>query len=158
MKVYVVTEGEYSDYHIVGAFATREAAEKYCAVRHGSCSDLGDPINIEEYELQDGSNIQCDKVYRYIEFEYIEVFRRSYPDEILVNKSCSVDWEIGLSPKHIPLNIRRDRCRFNRTHRDVIYSGTIPINSHIDDSDKIKKIIYDHVAKYKAYNIEKTEG
>ena len=47
MKVYIVTEGEYSDYHIVGVFATREAAEKYCAV-HGNYSVYGDPINIED--------------------------------------------------------------------------------------------------------------
>ena len=30
MKVYVVTQGCYSDYHICGIFATEEAAKTYC--------------------------------------------------------------------------------------------------------------------------------
>nr|WP_296955237.1 hypothetical protein [uncultured Mediterraneibacter sp.] len=156
MKVYIVTEGEYSDYHIVGVFATREAAEKYCAV-HGNYSVYGDPINIEEYELQDGSNIQCDKVYRYIKFELQDVFKLDSSDEIFVKIDYSVVYEIGLSAKHIPLNIKCKVYYHDRKRKFVTYSGTIPINSHIEDPEKIKKIIYDHVAKYKAYNIEKTE-
>lgn len=34
-KVYIVTEGEYSDYHICAVFATRAEAETYCAVHDG---------------------------------------------------------------------------------------------------------------------------
>lgn len=29
--IYVVTDGEYSDYHICGVFSTKVKAEKYCA-------------------------------------------------------------------------------------------------------------------------------
>ena len=41
--VYILTEGEYSDYHIVATFSTKELAEE--ALNHCPNSD------IEEYEL-----------------------------------------------------------------------------------------------------------
>jgi len=43
-KVYVVTAGCYSDYHIVAVFSTKEKAEEYIAY-HGTNNTL------EEYEL-----------------------------------------------------------------------------------------------------------
>ena len=36
MKIYIVTDGAYSDYHIEAVFTTRENAEKYAAIH--SCS------------------------------------------------------------------------------------------------------------------------
>lgn len=45
MKVFIVTEGEYSDYQIKAVFSTKEKAEKYIDT-HGN-----DTVNIEEYEL-----------------------------------------------------------------------------------------------------------
>ena len=41
--VYIVTDGEYSDYHIVAAFGDKREAEKCIALLGGG--------NIEEYEL-----------------------------------------------------------------------------------------------------------
>ena len=43
MKVYVVTSGEYSDYHINAVFDSRKAAEVYCALGHGEM--------VEDYQL-----------------------------------------------------------------------------------------------------------
>lgn len=43
-KVYVVTAGCYSDYHIVAVFSTKEKAEEYIAY-HGT------DYNLEEYDL-----------------------------------------------------------------------------------------------------------
>lgn len=45
-KIYIVTEGEYSDYHICAVFSTREKAEEYVQ-SHGT--DYG----IEEYDLDE---------------------------------------------------------------------------------------------------------
>lgn len=57
-KVYVITEGEYSNYRIVGVTLNRKAAEQYCKnVKRVSKSWESVPI-IEEYELDafgDGS-------------------------------------------------------------------------------------------------------
>lgn len=45
MKVYIVTSGEYSDYHIECVFSTIEKAKKYIDTHSN------DTVNIEEYEL-----------------------------------------------------------------------------------------------------------
>ncbi|MBO5080351.1 MAG: hypothetical protein J6B82_05665 [Bacteroidaceae bacterium] len=47
-KVYAVTSGEYSDYHIKGIFDSREKAEEY--INYSTYSDLND---IEEYNLNE---------------------------------------------------------------------------------------------------------
>ena len=55
MKVYIVTNGEYSDYHIDRVFSNRTKAAYYCAVQnarhetHMAC----DNYRIEEFELSD---------------------------------------------------------------------------------------------------------
>jgi len=55
MKVYVVTAGCYSDYHIERIFTDKDKAEEYCKW----CYDSND---IEEYDIDD--NIELDKYYR----------------------------------------------------------------------------------------------
>lgn len=44
MRIFLVTEGDYSDYHVVAAFSTREKAEKFA-------KKFVNPPEIEEYEL-----------------------------------------------------------------------------------------------------------
>lgn len=44
MTIYVLTDGDYSDYHIIGCFSTNELAEKAAKVLGGS---------VEEYELDE---------------------------------------------------------------------------------------------------------
>lgn len=51
MKIYVVTDGGYSYYHIEAVFLSKKEAELYVAVRQGQ---------VEEYETADG-NIKIDK-------------------------------------------------------------------------------------------------
>lgn len=57
-KVYVVTAGDYSDYHIVEIFDSREKAEEY--VNHSTDSDLND---IEEYNLNEPKPDKSEKVF-----------------------------------------------------------------------------------------------
>ena len=58
-KVYVVTSGEYSDYHISAIFSTKEKAEMYQALRSDAESsssrywNLQINYEIEEYELDE---------------------------------------------------------------------------------------------------------
>ena len=49
MKVYVITQGEYSDYHICGVAVDAECAEKI----RKYFDDEWDPANIEEYDTDD---------------------------------------------------------------------------------------------------------
>jgi hypothetical protein len=51
MKVYVVTEGEYSDYSIVKVFLNKEKAEKYAEL-YGK-GDWFDTTRVEEYIVYD---------------------------------------------------------------------------------------------------------
>lgn len=49
MKVYVITQGEYSDYHILGVSLDRERAERIVQLYHDDNALWDQPI-IEEYE------------------------------------------------------------------------------------------------------------
>ncbi len=49
MKIYIVTKGAYSDYHIVKVFENKEKAEMYSKYN----SSNGDGCTIEEYETDD---------------------------------------------------------------------------------------------------------
>ena len=48
-KVYVVTSGDYSDYHIEEIFKNKESAEMYCAIHNKSREN--DFCEIEEYPI-----------------------------------------------------------------------------------------------------------
>ena len=47
-KVYIVTYGEYSDYHVVAVFMDRHEAEVHCAYKNGNCVSNGG-YRVEEY-------------------------------------------------------------------------------------------------------------
>lgn len=63
MKVYVVAEGCYSDYHIESIFSTRKQARNYVINR----DRLWNEWQIEEYELDDEYPETNDKLF---EVEY----------------------------------------------------------------------------------------
>jgi hypothetical protein len=48
MEIYIVTQGEYSDYHIVGVFTDKEKAEELCDF--GNEIDSWADTRIETYE------------------------------------------------------------------------------------------------------------
>ena len=52
MKVYVLTQGEYSDYHIVGVYSTKEKAQELCDAMRTN-GTLWDEPQVEEYELNE---------------------------------------------------------------------------------------------------------
>lgn len=68
MKIYAVTEGEYSDYHICAVFDDKKKAELYCAVREekdfldNKYYVFGDEYMIEEYDTND-ANIEGTVYY-----------------------------------------------------------------------------------------------
>lgn len=56
-KVYIVTAGSYSDYHILGAFLDKDKAERYVEI-HDNNRTYYDWLNVEEYNLLDES-LEC---------------------------------------------------------------------------------------------------
>ena len=57
-KVYVVTAGDYSDYHIVGIFDSREKAEEY--INHSTDSDLN---GVDEWVLNELKPDKREKIF-----------------------------------------------------------------------------------------------
>jgi hypothetical protein len=56
MIIYLVSEGCYSDYHIEGAFSTKELAEQYIKQNSpvdGDKDHYGRDFSVEEYELDE---------------------------------------------------------------------------------------------------------
>lgn len=59
MKIYVITEGDYSDYHICAVFTDKKKAELYCAINeekdfvNNNCYVFGDEYMIEEFDTDD---------------------------------------------------------------------------------------------------------
>lgn len=131
-KVYIVTSGEYSDYRIESIFTNREAAEKYCAVYQNRYDD--EPM-IDERDITDGSEIDCEHVYKAIFFS--------------MGKSGSLYYaDMRYSTKPFVLDI----CKNRHVGCWPIYgiSGYIPVTKTIISWDVKKKIIFDHVAKWKS--------
>lgn len=63
-KVYVITEGDYSDYRIVGVTLNRKAAKQYCKNVERVSEGWDSVPRIEEYELDDfGDGSEWCRVY-----------------------------------------------------------------------------------------------
>lgn len=139
-KVYVVTRGDYSDYHIEAVFPTRDSAERWCAV-HWKDNSYDYPI-IEEYDLEQPDILDDTKVYYAIFFVYNDKYEKS----IYGPSKPSYGIHLGTAP------FETDICR-NRGESYWKYegiSGYIPIKSEDINEDAALKIIYDHIAKFKA--------
>ena len=61
MTHYVITNGEYSDYHIVAVYADREEAYKVCKILNDRCEY--EDYKIEEFE--DGSLVRYENLNTY---------------------------------------------------------------------------------------------
>lgn len=53
MKIYIVTKGEYSDYHIIAATLSKQRAENIAKIY----SDNWDEAEVEEYEEMSGGEL-----------------------------------------------------------------------------------------------------
>lgn len=146
--IYVVTEGCYSEYHIDKVFSTKEAAEGYCALQNAnsfwktsekelyddSCWDY--EFRVEEYPLDDVQLIATErpmkKRYLYSAVDGYEFIRTS-----------GVTFEERNS-------VKVSECRGNTIRVAAILDYDMP-------EEKVKKIIYDEIARYKASGQTDTE-
>ena len=76
-KIYLITDGEYSDYHIVGAYSTRENAEKMLGYVSG---------DIEGWTLDDG----IDKICAGRKLTYVEIRRDGSIDKTMHDSGIDV--------------------------------------------------------------------
>lgn len=134
-KVYVVTAGEYSDYHIETICINREDAERYVCLYQGA--DL-EEMHIEEYPICNGKELAHVKINRGVRF--------------------SMHDSIGITSREIVYSSRpvRTNVKSYSNFDEKIYHGTVslPDRFSIDNHEAIKKLIYDAVAKFKAEELE----
>lgn len=122
-KVYVVTEGSYSDYHIVAIFSDKNNADIHAALLN-STESFYDEARVEEWDVDDVEIDTCKKLIHYATVYYCK-------GEIThVNISNGID---GLIKFDQPIKIGYDYSAF--------------VNVRADDIDKAKKIFYDKYAE-----------
>ena len=136
-SVFVVTAGEYSDYHIEAVFANRSDAEVYCAMGHGEY--------VEEYELRTDNAVHPVPrvMYRF------HVTRPNWGN-------CGISDPLYILESNVDEN-KAEIEDLKKYYYDRQWN-VIDCDSHIDryvylyenDPDKALKIVRDRIAKAKA--------
>lgn len=136
MTVYVITQGEYSDYCIRAVSLDKGEAERICALlnRNVSC---GEYCEIEEYDTEDIKVDTTEEVKKKFEMS----IREKTGEIIYFYEACLI---IG------------DENKIKRTNGAKCFGGrewyidvtaTLPTNT---TEEQAKKIMLDRVAKFKA--------
>ena len=120
-KIYVITSGEYSDYHIVAIYSTRELADEFV-----QCN--GDGYEIEEYNLNEP--ISKEKKLWLITFD-VE----------------SGELESATTNDHYKVEEKKDICFYCDSYMDV---ARMHLYVESETMDKAKKIACDRFASIKA--------
>lgn len=120
MKIYVVTSGEYSDYHIEAVFDSLEQAEIYCAVHDNIYT------YVEEYDTE--HNILCTD----------KVIKKTWYANMRDNEIDNLYFQYAFDEFNI---VRYDS--FYKCYQVIV---TLDKNT---PEEKVEKIIYDRYAKWK---------
>ena len=122
MKVYVITQGSYSDYHICAVATDPEQAEKLARIY----SDRYDTAEVEEYDTEEHQDWLCGRVpyavtfYRRLSSPYVSLLR--YTEKVIAG--------IDEDPDHPSVEMR--------------------VRLYAPDSDTALKIAQDKRAEYLA--------
>lgn len=139
MKVYVVTEGDYSDYHIEAIFSEKDQAEKYIALHTSRCFT---DWQIEEWEV-DATHIdgEVKMLYRYSAY-----FKR---DSKSFRWTYKTDVEGGITGKAVADEIKKEQ---SDDFLSDFHRGYIDYSVFLDepDLDKALKIFNDYLAELNA--------
>ena len=69
-KVFIVTAGEYSDYHIVGVFNDKSLAESFIKLTNLKEDYICRDVKIEEYPINKEKDISNLKYHIWMDFIY----------------------------------------------------------------------------------------
>jgi hypothetical protein len=137
-KVYLITSGIYSDYHVVKVTLDRDKAERYAMYMTAKTyNKYASEYNVEEFELDDfevSDDIKLGYCYRYILNHLLELSRSN-------NSICIMDSDDDMSVDVL----------------DEKYYITITIKLRKRDNEKAKKIFHDKLAELKSKNFPKTK-
>lgn len=149
MKIYVVTEGAYLDYHICAVFTDKNKAELYCAVneeKEFSNNDyyiFGDEYMIEEFDTDD-VNIEGTVYYgvRAVLFEGVDDDR--FNDYTTFRSVSPITDHVTEANRYCRQGMRKRNCKlytyaiYETTYNDL-KDNTFLIRDYI--KEKIKNDI-----------------
>ena len=126
MTIYVVTQGEYSDYGIKAVFTDKEQAIYYAALHN---DDYYEPCMLEEYEA-DEVKIDTSK-------DMADKWTARFSHDRHIEKIWQCDGDYFDSPP----NIEDYPWKGGKTYIDVF----VPVGT---SEDKVRKIMCDALAKW----------
>lgn len=135
MKIYVVTSGIYSSYHIEAIFSTRKEAELYVAAHEATSDDDYYSMDsyIEEYEMDNNKVITNKHVYYH--YRYIPQ----------TNEIMAVIPTFNCKESYVKIN--------NYGHSKIEFFNYWSINGKLS-----KRVLIDEYNKWKAEQVEKGEN
>lgn len=151
-KVYIVTDGEYSDYHIEACFSTKKKAQQYIKNAKKVKESCYDP-NIEEWELDSNSDI-VDVIYLTFTFTS-PLSKRTHEEKI----TTSMDKRIRSKVYNYCNKI--DLCGYDLEILRITEVAN-PNKTIEEEIARLTKVAYDTAKKinylYKVENIKTLEG
>ena len=102
MKIYIVTKGTYSDYHIIAATLSKQRAENIAKIY----SDNWDEAEVEEYEEMSGGELA--KMMAKLEERFVfHIYEKKDAPNIKV-MTHRIDFSIAAKDKEQAIKIARD--------------------------------------------------
>lgn len=151
-KIYVVTDGEYSDYHIEACFSTKKKAQQYIKNAKKVQGKYYDP-DIEEWDLDSSSDI-VDVIYLTFTFTS-PLSKRTYEEKI----ETRIDQRVRSQVYNYCNKIDLYGFDFNMLRITEVANPNKTIKEEIE---RLTKVAYDTAKKinylYKVEGIKTLEG
>lgn len=151
-KIYVVTDGEYSDYHIEACFSTKKKAQEYIKNSKKVNGKYYDP-DIEEWELDSNSDI-VNVIYLTFTFTS-PLSKRTYEEKI----ETRIDQRVRSQVYNYCNKIDLYGFDFNMLRITEVANPNKTIKEEIE---RLTKVAYDTAKKinylYKVEGIKTLEG
>lgn len=122
-------------------FGKLEDAEKYCAIRNDTLGKYSDPYELLILDLAESVTDDIP-IYRAIEF---------FAEKVSGSEGSGFDltkFEMRYSKKPFDKSIKAYNTSYYKTCKS--YRGIIPVNKTYDDEEKVRKIVFDELAKWEA--------
>lgn len=129
MTVYVITEGEYSDYHIVGIYSTRKLAEDTLKLLKAHSGRYYYYNDVEEWDLD---TYQPQHTFLQVSYYYDS----NEVHSLFVDQPMEFD--------------RYYHSNNDNSRRYNAFMFTIPYNPRLDDELVLRKVAQDRFAAWKA--------
>ena len=139
MKIYIVTQGEYSDYHIVATYLDKNIANDFANKMNSKIKGYSREYNVEEHEILNG--VEEYKPNN----EYIEINYRSD------------DKSISFENKNNYCNLENIRDREIYFYEEGFYIAVILLPMTVKDLLGAEKIMMEWVSQIE-YELKNTFG